>query len=304
MAGLARPVGPPVARLAVERPAPRPPVAARPRRLSVTEIETWMRDPYAVYARHVLGLAALDPIDADPGAADYGSLVHRALERFTEAQPGPLPADAEARLLAIGAEVFAPALARPGLWAFWWPRFRSVAAWFVAHEGARRDRLVQSWCEAKGEVNVPAPAGPFLLHARADRLDLLADGTLAVIDYKTGTPPRRKEVAAGYAPQLPLEGAIARAGGFAGVPAAEVSELLFWRLKGGAEGGEETTAGDDPARLAEEAAAGLAALIAAFDDERTPYEARPHPEMAPRYSNYLHLARVREWATSGEDGEE
>ena len=294
----------PVARLAVERPAPRPPVAARPRRLSVTEIETWMRDPYAVYARHVLGLAALDPIDADPGAADYGSLVHRALERFTEAQPGPLPADAEARLLAIGAEVFAPALARPGLWAFWWPRFRSVAAWFVAHEGARRDRLVQSWCEAKGEVNVPAPAGPFLLHARADRLDLLADGTLAVIDYKTGTPPRRKEVAAGYAPQLPLEGAIARAGGFAGVPAAEVSELLFWRLKGGAEGGEETTAGDDPARLAEEAAAGLAALIAAFDDERTPYEARPHPEMAPRYSNYLHLARVREWATSGEDGEE
>ncbi len=294
----------PAARLAVERPAPRPPVAARPRRLSVTEIETWMRDPYAVYARHVLGLEALDPIDADPGAADYGSLVHRALERFTEAHPGPLPAEAEARLLEIGAEIFAPALARPGLWAFWWPRFRSVAAWFIAHEGERRSRVARSWCEAKGGLDLAAPAGPFRLHARADRLDLLTDGTLAVIDYKTGMPPRKKEVAAGYAPQLPLEGAIARAGGFAGVPAAEVSELLFWRLKGGAEGGEEMAAGDDPARLAEEAAEGLRALVAAFDDERTPYEARPHPEMAPRYSNYLHLARVREWATAGENGED
>ncbi len=287
-----------------ERPAPRPPVAARPRRLSVTEIETWMRDPYAIYARHVLGLRALEPIDADPGAADYGSLVHRALERFLVEQAGPLPADAEARLLAIGAEVFAPALARPGLWAFWWPRFRSVAAWVVAAERERRPRVERSWCEAKGEMTLSAPAGPFLLHARADRVDRLADGTLALIDYKTGMPPRRKEVAAGYAPQLPLEAAIARSGGFAGIAAAPVSELLFWRLKGGEDGGDAVAAGDDPEKLAGEAAAGLAALVAAFDDERTPYEARPHPEMAPQYSDFLHLARVREWATAGEDGDE
>jgi ATP-dependent helicase/nuclease subunit B len=294
----------PAGRSKAERPAPRPPVAARPRRLSVTEVETWMRDPYAIYARHILGLKALEPVDADPGAADYGSLVHRALERFLELHPGPLPADAEARLLAIGEEVFAPALARPGLWAFWWPRFRSVAAWFTAHERRRRPRLARTWCEAKGGLEIAAPAGPFLLHARADRVDLLDDGTLAVIDYKTGMPPRKREVAAGFAPQLPLEAAIAGAGGFAGIDAAPVSELLFWRLKGDEDGGDEIAAGDDPARLAAEAAAGLAALVAAFDDERTPYEARPHPEMAPKYSDFLHLARVREWASAGEDGEE
>lgn len=288
----------------VVRPAPRPPVAARPRALSVTEIETWMRDPYAVYAKHVLGLRALDPLDADPGAADYGSLVHKAIETFLRQYPAALPDDAERRLIAIGEEVFAEALARPGVWAFWWPRFLSVARWLVAHERGRRAGVARSLPEVKGSIEVAAPAGPFVLRARADRIDVLKDGTLALIDYKTGKPPGAKEVAAGFAPQLPLEAVIARHGGFADLPPAEVAQMLYWRLKGGAEGGEERSAGDDPKRLADEALAGLAALVAAFDDEATPYEARPHPDKAPKYSDYLHLARVREWAAAGEDGEE
>src|SRR5690606_20223386 len=75
----------------VSRPAPRPPVAVRPRRLSVTQIQTWMRDPYAIYARHILRLKALDPIDADPGAADKGTIIHAVLDRFLNAYPDRLP---------------------------------------------------------------------------------------------------------------------------------------------------------------------------------------------------------------------
>ncbi|MGE5504016.1 MAG: double-strand break repair protein AddB [Actinomycetota bacterium] len=285
-------------------PAPRPPVDARPRRLSVTEIETWMRDPYAVYAKHVLGLKALDPIDADPGASDYGSMVHAALERFLKAYPDRLPDDAEARLLAIGRDEFEARVTSPALWAFWWPRFESIARWVATQERDRRPALAAIHAEVKGALELDAPGGPFTLVAKADRIDVLKDGTLALIDYKTGKPPTVKEVAAGYAPQLPLEAAIARFGGFAGVPAAEASALLYWRLKGGEDGGEERTAGDDPAALAGEALDGLSALVAAFDDQNTPYEARPHPERAPKYSDYVHLARVREWATAGEEGEE
>ena len=260
-----------------------------------------MRDPYGVYARKVLGLRALDPIDADPGAAEYGSLVHKAVEKFLNAHPDALPADAEDRLVAIGAEVFAPALARPGVWAFWWPRFRAVARWLVGHERARRADVARVHTEIDGSLELPGPAGPFLLHARADRVDELKDGTVALIDYKTGIPPSAKEVAAVYDPQLPLEAAIARFGGFAGVAAAEVSQMLYWRLKGGAQGGEEKSAGTDPGRLTDEALEGLRGLIAAFDDPATPYEARPHPDRAPKYSDYLHLARVKEWAASGDD---
>jgi ATP-dependent helicase/nuclease subunit B len=285
-------------------PSPCPPVAARPRTLSATAIETWMRDPYAIYARRILGLEALDPIDADPGAADYGTLVHGALDAFIAAHPnGPLPADALSQLLALGQRSFAGTEARPGLWAFWWPRFERIAAWFVGHETARRDRLANAWTEISGALEIAAPGGPFRVTAKADRVDRLTDGSLAIIDYKTGAPPTAKEVAAGFAPQLPIEAAIASHGGFPEITAGSVSQLLYWRLSGGPTGGEERQAGSDAAALAAQAIEGLAQLIARFDAETTPYTARPHPEMAPKYSDYLHLARVKEWA-SVEDGEE
>jgi len=285
-------------------PEPRPPVAARPRRLWATAIETLMRDPYAVYARHVLGLEALPPIDADPGAADYGSIVHAALDAFLKAhRQGPLPADSLERLRQLGRASFARTLARPGVWAFWWPRFERVAAWFVAHETARRAGLSETWSEVEGELSFAAPAGAFTLLARADRIDRLADGTLAVIDYKTGAAPSAKEVAAGFAPQLPIEAAIAQRGGFPGIPGRPVGQLLYWRLKGGLPAGEERAAGDDPGRLAGQALAGVERLVGTFDDPQTPYRARPHPDKAPKYSDYLHLARVKEWA-GGDDEED
>ena len=235
-------------------PAPRPPLAARPRQLSATAVETWMRDPYGIYARKILGLNALDPIDADPGAADYGDAVHAALDALLKTYPsGPLPPMALEELLALGRQNFGQALARPGLWAFWWPRFERIAEWFVAQEALRRDDLVESRSEVAGAIEIAAPGGPFRVTAVADRIDRLGDGSLVLIDYKTGVVPSVKEVAAGFAPQLPIEAAIAGRGGFAGIPPARVSRLLFWRLRGAVPGGEERSAGDDPERLAAEA---------------------------------------------------
>jgi ATP-dependent helicase/nuclease subunit B len=291
--------------LPAQAPEPRPPLAARPRQLSATAIETWMRDPYAIYARRILNLSALDPIDADPGAADYGTYVHGALDTFLKAHPrGPLPARALDVLLEMGRKSFGEALARPGLWAFWWPRFERIARWFVAHEAARRHELSEAHSEIKGSLEIAAPYAPFTVTATADRVDVMQDGSIQLIDYKTGAPPTTKEVAGGYAPQLPIEAMIARHGGFEGIRSADVSRLLYWRLRGGEPGGEERSAGEDPRQLAQEALEGLAVLIRTFDDPETPYRARPHPDKAPKYSDYLHLARVKEWASSGEDGEE
>ncbi len=177
-------------RIQVREPAPRPPVRVRPRRLSVTEIETWMRDPYAIYAKHVLKLTALDPLDADPGPAERGIYIHKALDRFLHAFPGPLPADARDRLIAFGREAFGAALDRPFVRAFWWPRFEKIAEWFVAEERARRAGIAASIAECKGRLVLPAARAPFELIARADRIDRLKDGGLAIIDFKTGTVPR------------------------------------------------------------------------------------------------------------------
>ncbi|MEA4836686.1 MAG: double-strand break repair protein AddB [Rhodospirillaceae bacterium] len=296
----------PTAVIRPEPPAPRPPLAARPRRLSATAIERWMRDPYAIYAEFILKLWALDPIDADPAAADYGSVVHGVLDAFVKEHPkGPLPAGALDWILEQGRKAFATVQLRPGLAALWWPRFVSVARWFVDQETARRPLLSASITETRGSWDIAGPAGPFTLSATADRIDILADGSLAVIDYKTGTVPTAREIEAGFSPQLPIEAAIALKGGFSSIPARPVTELLFWRLKGGMDGGEIITASKrPPGELAAEALAGVAALVAAFDDENTPYAARPHPDMAPRYSDYGHLARILEWSAAETGGDE
>jgi ATP-dependent helicase/nuclease subunit B len=148
---------------------------------------------------------------------------------------------------------------------------------------------------------LPGPAGDFTLTATADRIDRTGDGELAIIDYKTGALPQKNELESGYAPQLPLEAAIAEAGGFAGVPAAAVGELGFWRLSGGEPPGEVRPVKVDPHATAATARRGLERLIAAFDDPETPYRARPRPEVALRYNDYEHLARIKEWSAGEEE---
>ncbi len=283
-------------------PAPRPPVAARPRQMSVTQVERWLRDPYEIYARRILGVKMLDPIDAEPGAAEYGQMVHKVLDRFVRRFPtGPLPADAVAHLHRIGEEVLAPLKARPGVWAFWWPRFQRIAHWFVETETAQRREIRESFTEIRGELALRGPAGSFLLSAIADRIDRLSAGGTAIIDYKTGAVPKKGEIEAGLAPQLLLEAAIVRGAGFDALGAAEVDALLYWRLRGGDPAGEIIAVEGTPGALADSALQGLEKLIAAFDDDRTAYVCRPRPDIAPRFSDYIHLARVPGWASAAED---
>ncbi|MCZ6860260.1 MAG: PD-(D/E)XK nuclease family protein, partial [Alphaproteobacteria bacterium] len=285
-------------------PAPRPPLAARPRQLSVTQVEALMRDPYALYAKKILGLRALDPIDADPGAADRGLFIHKALEEFMQAHGGAdLPSDATEKLLEFGRQAFGASLTLPGVWAFWWPRFERIAAWFLQLERTRRHEITLSHVEITGRCALNAPGGEFLLTATADRIDVLHDERLAILDYKTGTLPTKKEIAGGFAPQLPLEAAIAAGGGFEGIPAGAVGELAFWHLTGGDPAGKVVPL-KDPDALASEALAGLGAVIACFDDEATPYMARPRLSVSRRYTDYAHLERIAEWsvAMDEEDG--
>jgi ATP-dependent helicase/nuclease subunit B len=281
-------------------PRPCPPVSLRPRQLSVTRIGTWMADPYAIYARHVLRLRKLDPIDAEIGPAARGTLVHQILDRFVAQYPDVLPPDGEIRLRALAAEAFRQAsAARPAVWAYWRPRLERIARWFLEQEQRRRaDGARPLRTEVEGALTIAGPAGPFLLTATADRIDRLSDGSLAIVDYKTGLLPPRSEVAQGISPQLPLEAAMAEAGGFEGVPAGAVGELAFWRITGGREPGEvcEIALGGEARQLAAEALEGLAQLIATFDDPATAYEPVPWPERAPRFSDYRHLARIDEWS--------
>ena len=284
----------------VAPPAPRPPLHARPRKLSVTAIETWMRDPYALYARTILRLNALEPLDSDPSVADRGRFIHTALARFI-ATRAALPVEQwPSLLIELGREAFGDSLLHPGVRSFWWPRFVKIAAWVIELEADRLPSIAAIRPEVRGALVLAGLYRPFTLTAHADRIEQSVDGTLGIVDYKTGTPPKGSEVAAGYAPQLPLEALIAEAGGFNGVPAAKVEALAFWHLAGTRIAGAVCHL-EDIATLVSDAGEGLRRLVERFDDPMTPYLARPRPAMAPRYSDYEHLARVKEWSTGGDE---
>jgi ATP-dependent helicase/nuclease subunit B len=281
----------------LEPPRPMPPVSARPRSFSVTQIGTWQRNPYAIYARRILELSALDPLDGEPGAADRGNLIHDALDGFIRSGPSEDPDRALAVLLDQGRRVFEAVIDRPSVWAFWWPRFERIARWFIAAEVMRAPSVAASHSEIRGEIELPSPAGPIKLTAIADRLDHLIDGRWTIIDYKTGMVPRRVEVDAGLAPQLPLEALILRRGGFAGLTGGEAASLDYWRLTGGEPAGEMRVHDQNIDALIDDAEAGLTRLIEAFGRPETPYLAVPDPDLAPRYDDYAHLARIKEWSS-------
>jgi ATP-dependent helicase/nuclease subunit B len=183
-------------------------------------------------------------------------------------------------------------LSRPGAWAFWWPRFERIVRWLVAEERAHRSSILESLSEREGSLTLPAPGGPFTLTAKADRIDRLAAGGFLLVDYKTGSLPSKKEIESGFAPQLPLEGAILRDGSFAGVTGGPAA-LEYWRLSGGVPPGQRRPIGDsDPSTLITSVLARVKALIERFDDPATPYLAQPARQWAPRFSDYQHLERV------------
>lgn len=284
----------------VAPPQPTPPVSARPRSLSVTRIQKWMQDPYSIYARYILDLRTLDPLDADPGAADKGTIIHDALDDFMKQYSDELPPDAVARLITLGAARFEDYLDRPTVRAFWWPRFIHVAEWFVAEEKTRRTTSKTVATEVTATRVLDLPGGEFTLTAKADRIDLLSDGSYSIIDYKTGQSPTARALHAGYAPQLPLEGLMAQSGNFTGLAAGPVSDLSYWQLKGGENVAKITSfnlssrAKMDVAEIIKSSHDGLLRLVTIFDLVETPYLNNPRPDNLG-YGEYDHLARTKEW---------
>jgi ATP-dependent helicase/nuclease subunit B len=287
------------------RPAPKPPRGARPTALSVTDVENWLRDPYTIYAKHILDLRELDPIDLTPGAADRGIVIHGALSEFTKTFATGLPADPAAALIEIGARHFAALEDYPEARAFWWPRFKRIARWVAGWEKARRGKIAALTAETYGKIEIPLGERVFTLRARADRIERLAEGSYAILDYKTGQVPTEPQVRIGLSPQLTLEAAILRRGGFLSIPAeAAVTDLVYVSLKGREPAGEEKVIDfkdGNPDLHAERALAKLKTVVERFEDEQQPYRPLVLPMWKSRYGSYDHLARVKEWAVGGTD---
>ncbi|MEQ1649647.1 MAG: double-strand break repair protein AddB, partial [Hyphomicrobiaceae bacterium] len=288
-------------------PAPVPPLEMRPRQLPVTAIERWLANPYAIYAQHVLRLEKLPELGEGPGAALKGQIIHEALGRFAERYPTALPDDIAGELIRDARVVMQSYAAHPRVMAFWLPRFERFAHWFAETEAGRRGVGGRVVPEVSGALLFNAPGGAFTLRGRADRIDISGPQRLTITDYKTGRIPTDKRVTSGASPQLPLEAAIAFAGGFANVPQLPVERLVYIKASGAAEPGDEhAVKTDDVAALARETQAAVEKLVADFDNVATPYRATRRAAFKDAYDfdDFAHLARVEEWSGGDTDGGE
>ena len=282
----------------ISAPEPRPPLKYRPRKLSMSAIESLMKDPYIVFARHILKLYPLEELDVDLSAADYGNIIHDILDEFNKTYPEKYPTNAETELLRIGEAFFAKNEIALDTKAFWWPKFEKTVAWLVEVEKKYRQDIVRVYSEIKGQMELETPAGKFIITAKADRVDVTKLGKINIVDYKTGQAKSKRELWAGYAPQLPIEALIAECGGFENVEAKKVEKLIYWRLAN-----EELVFDEDIDGLLEKNKENIHKLISIFDFEDTPYMAKPHHKFSTQNTDYEHLARTKEWSVGGEGDE-
>jgi len=297
----------------LKRPEPKPDVALRPQTLSVTKIETLRRDPYAIYAQHTLKLERLPPLDEKAGAREIGIAVHAVLEQFCRAHPhGPLPENARAEILDSLRRQLAALADDPEFQTFRWPRLQNGIDLYLGFEAERRPLLQKLFIEEGGGLSIPLRDGTdFLLTCRADRIELLRDGSMAVCDFKTGAVPTYAQISAGFSPQLTLEAAMVARGGFRHIKPGPVAAAYYIPLTGAPKSAVSEIKPGPRARekltlpeLAEEHFSELQKLLNDFRDPKRGYPARPFPQFASRYNDYDHLARTREWSIVGAETDE
>jgi double-strand break repair protein AddB len=272
------------------RPSPRPPVAARPRKLSVTEIQRLIRDPYAVYAKHCLKLRPMNPLVQSPDAPVRGTILHEIMERFVKSVATDQTLLSKTYLLQVASDVLQENAPWPAARAMWLARINRVADWFIERESRRQgySQPVAVEDAAKGSHTFADLC--FELTCKADRIDMTDAGDALVYDYKTGNPPNKK-VQKNFDKQLLIEAAMVEEGGFKQVGAAHVANAVYIGL--GASPAEVPAPLDEepPSEVLKK----LHGLIATYLTKSQGFTARRIVQTEAFGGDYDQLARFGEW---------
>ena len=274
------------------RPMPCPPSSQRPKKLPVTQIEMWRRNPYAIYARYILNLYPLEEIDPSKHNAEFGTLIHQTIAKFLSEHPKSTD---KKLLLDIGNGIFENS-SLPIMDKFLLKiKFDAIADFIIQQQIQDLSTVTKSQFEQELRHTFDVNGQSFELTGTADRIDWLTDNSLRIIDYKTYQPPSQKEVKAGYAPQLLLEALLLQE-----TQQAPISTLAYWYLSNKKEAScvyPIVASVKEMAELIRQTKEGLFQMISAFQSEKTPYEVCPIPSQSPKFNDYAHLARMQEWTS-------
>jgi len=276
----------------VQKPCFAPPVASRPTKFSVTEVEKLFRNPYAIYAKRILKLEPLSKFAEQPDAGLRGSLFHDAIGEWNKKQAPSLD-----ELLLEGEKALST-LGEAPEHHFWVPHFKRLASFLWNEQTALRESLVNIHAEINGKLELDIAGVKHLLTARADRIDVLQNGSARIIDYKTGKIPTTEQVKADFSPQLTLEAAMILEGTF-GLNAKSVAELVYFQIGGGKDGLNKKPAvdggTDEIAKLARQHLQGFKNLLTHYRNPQQPYLPRTRVEKEDDEQDYDHLSRYLEW---------
>ncbi|MEM6938675.1 MAG: double-strand break repair protein AddB [Pseudomonadota bacterium] len=282
------------------RPSPRPPLAARPQALSVTEIQRLIRDPYAIYAKHVLRLRPINALVQEPDAPMRGVLLHRIMERFVKALQHDPTALSRQRLLEIAEDVLSEEAPWPAARLMWRARIARIADWFVEREGRRQQTATPLLFERAAKGILTFDDLGVTITGYADRIDWMPEGKVLLYDYKTGTPPTKKEQTF-FDKQLLIEAAMIAEGSFADLGPSEVAEAIYIGLGPTPVEVAAPLTEEPPVKVIE----GLHALIAAYRDPAQGFTSRRMVQREGFAGDYDQLARFGEWdATAKPSGED
>lgn len=271
--------------LPAPRPSPRPPVAARPKRLRVTDISQLLRDPYAIYAREVLRLAPVNPLVMDADARVKGIAIHGILEQFVR-DHDPMAPDAKQRLLELTDRVLQDNCPWPTARVLWRAQMARNVDAILADEIRRRADIDTVHVERMGEIAV----NDIVLRGRADRIDVLRDGRAVIYDYKTGKPPTVDQQKT-LDKQLLVEAAMVEQGAFQDVGSPKVARAEYLQIGAAVASVAAPLADHPPDRVW----ADLHALFGNWADPAQGYTARMAAQTRSFGTDFDHLSRYGEW---------
>ena len=199
-----------------------------PDRISVTDIEMLIRNPYSFYAKKILNLKKCETIESDAKSSEFGIFIHDIIDQYSKAYNN-ITDDKLKYIIDISNNILNERLLSTTTKKVWSVKFSAIAPEFIQFDEERRNSGITIYSEAKGEMQINIAEKLLKITCIADRIEIDSKSNAIILDYKTGEVPSKNDVLSGKSPQLVIESLIALHGGF-GIEIHYIPKIIYVKI--------------------------------------------------------------------------